>query len=45
VTNRVIEQAQVPVDVITGSEISKIEKIGLPASIGALFALLLVSAQ
>jgi len=45
VTNRVIEQAQIPVDVITGSEISRIEKIGLPASIGALFALLVVSAQ
>ena len=45
VTNRVIEEAQVPVDVIAGSEISRIEKIGLPASIGALFALLLVSAQ
>lgn len=44
-TNRVIEQSQVPVDVIAGSEISRIEKIGLPASIGALFALLLVSAQ
>ena len=45
VTHRVIEQAQIPVEVIAGSEISRIEKIGLPASIGALFALLVVSAQ
>jgi YjbE family integral membrane protein len=45
VTNRVIERATIPVDVIAGSEISSIEKIGLPASIGALFALLVVSAQ
>lgn len=45
VTHRVIEQAQIPVDVIAGNEISRIERIGLPASIGALFALLVVSAQ
>ena len=45
VTHRIIEQAQVPVDVISGNEISRIEKIGLPASVGALFALLVVSAQ
>jgi nucleotide-binding universal stress UspA family protein/threonine/homoserine/homoserine lactone efflux protein len=45
VTHRVIELAPVPVEVIAGNEISKIEKFGLPASVGALFALLLVSAQ
>lgn len=45
VTNRIIEASAVPVDVIPGNEISRVEKFGLPASVGALFALLLVSAQ
>lgn len=45
VTNRIIEESAVPVDVIPGNEISKVEKFGLPASIGALFAVLVVSAQ
>ena len=45
VTNRIIEASAVPVDVIPGNEISRVEKFGLPASVGALFALLLVNAQ
>lgn len=45
VTNRIIEESAVPVDVIPGNEISRVERFGLPASIGALFALLVVSAQ
>lgn len=45
ITNRLLELSQVPVEVIAGPEISPIEKFGLPAGIGALFALLFVTSQ
>lgn len=34
-TNRLLDQASVPVEVIAGDSISKFERIGLPAGIGA----------
>lgn len=40
VTNRVLEIAQVPVEVVAGGEVSKLEKYGLPAGIAAAIALL-----
>lgn len=45
VTNKVLEIAQVPVEVIAGSEVSKLEKFGVPAGVGAAVALLLVAAD
>lgn len=42
VTHRVIERAQVPVQVIAGKEVSRLERWGLPAGIGAALALLLL---
>jgi nucleotide-binding universal stress UspA family protein len=43
VTNRVLEIARVPVEVIAGSQVSKLEKYGLPAGIGAALAAVLVA--
>ncbi len=45
VTNRVLEIARVPVEVIAGSQVSKLEKYGLPAGIGAALAAMLVAAD
>ncbi len=45
VTNKVLEIAQVPVEVIAGSEVSRLEKFGLPAGVGAAAVLLLVAAD
>jgi nucleotide-binding universal stress UspA family protein len=45
VTNRVIEIARVPVEIIAGAEISKLEKYGLPAGLGAAIAAMLVAAD
>ncbi len=45
VTNKVLELAQVPVEVIAGSDVSKLEKFGVPAGVGAAVALLLVAAD
>jgi hypothetical protein len=44
-TNRVLEQTQVPVEVIAGNEVSRLERWGLPAGLGALIALLLAAAD
>ena len=43
VTNRVLEIARVPVEVVAGAEVSKLEKYGLPAGIGAALAALIVA--
>ena len=43
VTARVLEIARVPVEVIAGSQVSKLEKYGLPAGIGAALAAVLVA--
>ena len=45
VTNRVLEIARVPVELIAGSAVSKFEKYGLPAGIGAALAAVLVAAD
>lgn len=44
VTNRVLELTSVPVEVIAGSEVSRLERFGIPAGIGAGIAALLVLA-
>ena len=38
-TNRVLELTSVPVEVIAGDAVSRLERYGLPAGIGALLAL------
>ena len=43
VTNKVLEKAQVPVEVIAGESVARIERFGLPASIGAIFAALVLA--
>ncbi|HTJ96195.1 MAG TPA: universal stress protein [Rhodocyclaceae bacterium] len=40
VTNGVLEIAQVPVEVVAGSEVSKLEKYGVPAGVAAALAVL-----
>ena len=42
-TNRVLEQTSVPVELIAGSAVSRLERWGLPAGIGALVALLVAA--
>jgi YjbE family integral membrane protein len=44
VTNRVLEQTNVPVEVIVGDQISKLERYGIPVGIGAALAALLFAA-
>lgn len=43
VTNKVLEIAQVPVEVVVGQSVSKLEQIGIPAGVGAAVAFLLVA--
>jgi len=43
VTNKVLEQAQVPVEVITGDAVPGIERVGVPASIVAMIAALVLT--
>lgn len=45
VTNKVLELARVPVEVVAGESISKLERFGVPAGVGAVVALLLVAAD
>lgn len=42
-TNKVLEQTNVPVEVIAGEAVSKIERYGLPAGLGAAIALLVAA--
>lgn len=44
VTGNVLEIAQVPVVVVTGPSVSKVERVGVPAGIAAVVAYLLVAA-
>lgn len=44
VTNQVIELASVPVEVIAGDSVSKLERFGLPAGLGAALALFYIAA-
>jgi len=43
VTNRVLEQTTVPVEIIAGDEVSKLERYGVPAGLGAALAWLIVA--
>lgn len=45
VTNKVLELAPVPVEVIAGDSISNFERIGVPAGVGAVLALLYIAAE
>jgi YjbE family integral membrane protein len=45
VTSKVLEIAQVPVEVIVGTDASRWERYGLPASVGAAIAALLIAAD
>ena len=42
-TNKVLEQTTVPVVVIAGESISKLERYGLPAGLGGVIALLVAA--
>lgn len=45
VTNKVIDLASAPVEVIAGDSISKLERFGVPAGMGTVLALLYVAAD
>jgi nucleotide-binding universal stress UspA family protein len=45
ITNRVLELTQVPVEIVAGEAVSKLERFGLPAGIAAALALLFVAAD
>ncbi len=45
VTSKILETAQVPVEVIVGADASRWERYGLPAGVGAAIAALLVAAD
>ena len=45
VTNRVLDLTRVPVAIVPGDSVSRLERIGVPAGIGAIVALLLVAAD
>ena len=45
VTNKVLELTSVPVEVIAGDSVSKWERYGIPAAIGAVLALIVVAAD
>ena len=45
VTNKVLELTTVPVEMIAGDDVSKWERYGIPAGVGALLALMLASAD
>ena len=44
ITNRVLELTTVPVEVIAGDAVSKLERYGMPAGVGGALALLLIAA-
>ena len=43
VTNEILELTEVPVEIIAGDSVSKLERYGIPAGVGAVIALLLVA--
>ena len=45
VTNKVIEMTSVPVEVIAGDAVSKVERYGIPAALAALLAAMLAAAD
>jgi nucleotide-binding universal stress UspA family protein len=44
VTNRVLELTSIPVEVIAGDAVSRIERWGIPAGVGALLGVMLFAA-
>lgn len=44
VTNKVLELTTVPVEVIAGDSVSKVERYAIPAGLGAALALLIAAA-
>jgi YjbE family integral membrane protein len=44
ITNKVLEKTSVPVEVIAGESVSKLERYGLPTGLGAALALLIAAA-
>ena len=44
VTNKVLELTRVPVEVVSGASISKLERYGLPAGIGAIIGVMALAA-
>jgi YjbE family integral membrane protein len=44
-TNRVMEATEVPVEVVAGDSVSRLERFGLPTGIGAVIVLLLMAAD
>lgn len=45
VTNRVLERVQIPVEVVAGAAVSKFERFGIPAGVGAALALIYFTAE
>jgi YjbE family integral membrane protein len=43
VTNKVLELASIPVEIVAGEAVSRLERIGVPAGIGAALALMLAA--
>ncbi len=43
-TNKVLEHTTVPVEVISGQSVSQLERFGIPASLAAIFSLLVAAA-
>jgi hypothetical protein len=44
ITNKVLEKTSVPVEVIAGESVSRLERYGLPTGLGAALALLIAAA-
>jgi len=44
VTNKVLERTTVPIELIAGDGVSRLERYGIPAGIGAALTFLLVAA-
>ena len=45
VTNKVLELTRVPVEVVSGASISRLERYGLPAGIGAIIGMIVLAAS
>ena len=45
VTHRVLETATVPVEVVAGEAVSKLERFGVPAGVAATLALVVVASE
>jgi len=45
ITDRVLELTSVPVELVAGESVSRLERLGVPAGIGAAIALLVLAAD